>query len=127
MKKIELKRNCYDIAMHNKAHEVYSNLYSIETTSATVLVDFGSHDYVKAVFSKRTGTLYVFTMRDAGLKNKIYAFARKVKVTRIAHLYFRKDCVLETYIDGRSPWKAAKDIYYREYHNDFNTQIQNRW
>lgn len=108
----------------NSKTEIYPDFYKVETPQEVVLL-YG--DVVVGVYSKRTGTLYAFTMYDTSVRNKMYAFARKVNVIRVAHLYFRSDCVLETYIDGRTPWGVTKDVYYREYHNDFNTQIQNNW
>lgn len=124
MKKLDLKAKAYEIARVTPKTEVYSGFYKVETQQEIVLV-YGVA--VVGLYSKRTGTLYAFKMLDGGVKNKLYAFARKINVNRIAHLYFRKDCVLETYIDNRPPWKVSKDIYYREYHNDFGIQIQNRW
>lgn len=122
--KLDLKAKAYEIARSNTKTEVYSDFYKAETPQEIVLV-YGVA--VVGLYSKRMGTLYAFTMLDVGVRNKLYAFARKVNVNRIAHLYFRKDCVLETYVDGRKPWKITKDQYYREYHNDFGVQIQNRW
>ena len=122
MKKLELKKYAYDIAKENTKTEIYTDFYKAETWDKTVFV-YG--DEVVAIFSKRTYTLYVFTMFDASVKNKLYSFARKVMAMRIVHLYFRSDCVLETYVDGQPPWKVSKDLYYRIYHNDFNRQIEN--
>lgn len=124
MKKLDLKAKAYEIARANTKTEVYLNFYKAETPKEIVLV-YG--EAVVGVYSKRTGTLYAFTMYDSAIKNKLYAFARKVNVTRISHLYFRRDCVLETYVDGRNKWKVIKDKYYDEYHHDFDYQIQNRW
>jgi hypothetical protein len=124
MKKLTLRRQAYNIVKENSKTEIYSDFYKSETPQEIVLL-YG--DVVVGVYSKRTGSLYTFTMYDVAVRNKLYAFARKVNVIRVVHLYFRSDCVLETYIDGRTPWSVTKDVYYREYHNDFNTQIQNNW
>lgn len=122
MKKLELKTKAYEIVKENIKTEIYPDFYKAETRNKTVLV-YG--DEVVAIFSKRSYTLYVFTMFDVSVKNKLYSFARKAMAMRIVHLYFRSDCVLETYVDGTPPWKVSKDVYYRFYHNDFNTQIEN--
>lgn len=124
MKKLTLRIQAYNIVKENSKTEIYSDFYKSETPQEIVLL-YG--DVVVGVYSKRTGSLYTFTMYDVAVRNKLYAFARKVNVIRVVHLYFRSDFVLETYIDARTPWSVTKDVYYREYHNDFNTQIQNNW
>ena len=124
MKKLVLRKQAYYIVKENFKTEIYPDFYKVEAPQEIVLL-YG--DVVVGVYSKRTGSLYGFTMYDKAVRNKMYAFARKLNVIRVVHLYFRSDCVLQTYIDGRTPWSVTKDAYYREYHNDFNTQIQNNW
>lgn len=75
------------------------------TKDVDILISYTS---LVAIFSRRTGTLYCFDTYSNTTVKHIYKAARLLKASRLSWLCERSDRAIETYIDGRNPFKGKK-------------------
>lgn len=86
-----------------------------------------SYATIVAIFSRRTGTLYCFdTFSNTTIKH-LYKAAKILKASRLTWLCVRRDRIIETYIDGRSPFRVQRWIINNLIAFDWSMEIENKW
>lgn len=86
-----------------------------------------SYATIVAIFSRRTGTLYCFdTFSNTTIKH-LYKAAKILKASRLTWLCVRRDRIIETYIDGRSPFRVQRWIINNLVAFDWSMEIENKW
>ena len=86
-----------------------------------------SYETIVAIFSRRTGSLYCFgTFSNTTVKH-LYKAARLLKASRLVWLCERRDHAIETYIDGRNPFKGKKWEIDNLIKFDWSMEIETKW
>lgn len=86
-----------------------------------------SYATIVAIFSRRTGSLYCFnTFSNTTIKH-LYKAAKLLKASRLVWLCERNDRAIETYIDGRNPFKGKKWEIDNLIKFDWSMEIENKW
>jgi len=139
MKKVELfdkfdgfYKKMYDHPMQDFVHFKFGDMIVYKSSPDASNCEFYMLEFkgvAVGCYSLRTGSMYVVGCSKVSIRNAIYKVARCLYPTRIVHLdfYRRRDRVIETYIDGRNPWKLNSDQIEKIIETDFDTIIQNRW
>ena len=83
-----------------------------------------SYRTLVAIFSRRTGTLYVFDYYSATTYQHIYKFAKVMSADRITWLYERSDSVVTTNINYKD-FKATKQERKNLKETDYSIEIEN--
>lgn len=86
-----------------------------------------SYASLVAIFSRRTGTLYCFDTYSNTTVKHIYKAAKLLKASRILWMCERSDHAIETYIDGRTPFKGKKWEINNLIKFDWSMEIETRW
>ena len=86
-----------------------------------------SYSEIVAIFSRRSGSLYCFNTFSNTTVKHLYKAARILKASRLTWLCERRDRVIETYIDGRSPFKVQSWIINNLITFDWSMEIENKW
>lgn len=76
---------------------------------------------------KKTGTLYCFDTYSNTTVKHMYKAAKLLKASRLAWLCNRSDHAIETYIDGRSPFKGKKWEIDNLMKFDWSMEIETKW
>ena len=86
-----------------------------------------SYAMIVAIFSRRTGSLYCFnTFRNTTVKH-LYKAAKILKASRLVWLCKRSDHAIETYIDGRDPFKGRKWEIDNLVKFEWSMEIETKW
>lgn len=99
-------------------------LHYDSTKDVDILISYTS---LVAIFSRRTGTLYCFNTHSNTTVKHIYKAAKLLKASRLAWLCDRSDHAIETYIDGRSPFKGKKWEIDNLMKFDWSMEIETKW
>lgn len=86
-----------------------------------------SYSRIVAIFSKRTGSLYCFNTYSNTTVKHIYKAAGILKASRLVWLCERRDHAIETYIDGRDPFKGRKWEIDNLIKFDWSMEIETKW
>ena len=86
-----------------------------------------SYVTIVAIFSRRTGSLYCFNTFSNTTVKHLYKAAKILKASRLTWLCVRRDRIIETYIDGRSPFRVQKWIINNLITFDWSMEIENKW
>ena len=86
-----------------------------------------SYTSLVAIFSRRTGTLYCFDTYSNTTVKHIYKAAKILKASRLVWLCERRDHVIETYIDGRNPFKGRKWEIDNLIKFEWSMEIETKW
>ena len=101
-----------------------ANIYHYPKYDCDLIKSYAS---LVAIFSKRTGSLYCFgTYSNTTIKH-IYKAGKILKASRIVWLCKRTDHAIETYIDGRIPFKAKSWELDNLVKFDWSMEIENKW
>ena len=94
------------------------------TKDIDILVSYAS---LVAIYSRRTGTLYCFDTYSNTTIKHMYKSARLLKASRMVWLCVRSDRVIETYIDGREPFKGRKWEIDNLIKFEWSMEIETKW
>ena len=86
-----------------------------------------SYATIVAIFSRRTGSLYCFDTFSNTTVKHIYKAAKLLKASRLVWLCERRDHAIETYIDGRNPFKGKKWEIDNLIKFDWSMEIETKW
>ena len=86
-----------------------------------------SYATIVAIFSRRTGSLYCFDTFSNTTVKHLYKAARLLKASRLVWLCERRDHAIETYIDGRNPFKGKKWEIDNLIKFDWSMEIETKW
>lgn len=86
-----------------------------------------SYSEIVAIFSGRTGSLYCFNTYSNTTVQHIYKAAKLLNASRLVWLCERSDRAIETYIDGRKPFKGKKWEIDNLIKFDWSMEIETRW
>lgn len=101
-----------------------AKLIHYNTEDVDILISYAS---LVAIFSRRTGTLYCFDTYSNTTVKHMYKAAKLLKASRLAWLCNRSDHAIETYIDGRSPFKGKKWEIDNLMKFDWSMEIETKW
>ena len=99
-------------------------LHYDSTKDVDILISYVS---LVAIFNRRTGTLYCFDTYSNTTIKHIYKAARLLNASRLAWLCKRNDHAIETYIDGRTPFKAKSWEFDNLVKFDWSMEIETKW
>ena len=99
-------------------------LHYDSTKDVDILISYVS---LVAIFSRRTGTLYCFDTYSSTTVKHLYKAAKLLKASRLVWLCERSDHAIETYIDGRSPFKGKKWEIDGLIKFDWSIEIETKW
>ena len=99
-------------------------LHYDSTKDVDILISYVS---LVAIFSRRTGTLYCFDTYSSTTVKHLYKAARLLKASQLVWLCKRSDHAIETYIDGRSPFKGNKWEIDNLIKFDWSMEIETKW
>lgn len=86
-----------------------------------------SYATIVAIFSRRTGSLYCFNTFSSTTVKHLYKAAKLLKASRLTWLCERSDHAIETYIDGRNPFKGKKWEIDNLIKFDWSMEIETKW
>ena len=86
-----------------------------------------SYSTIVAIFSRRTGSLYCFDTFSNTTVKHLYKAAKLLKASRLVWLCERSDHAIETYIDGRSPFKGRKWEIDNLIKFGWSKEIETKW
>ena len=86
-----------------------------------------SYSTIVAIFSRRTGSLYCFDTFSNTTVKHLYKTAKILKASRLTWLCVRSDHAIETYVDGRSPFKGRKWEIDNLIKFDWSMEVENKW
>ena len=86
-----------------------------------------SYSKIVAIFSRRTGSLYCFGIYSNTTVKHIYKAAKLLNASRLVWLCERSDKAIETYIDGRDPFKGKKWEIDNLIKFDWSMEIETKW
>lgn len=122
------------------AHKIWESnwLESTPTTKLTAKADIyhypkydcdiiQSYTTIVAIFSRRTGSLYCFNTFSNTTVKHLYKAAKILKASRLVWLCERKDHAIETYIDGRNPFKGRKWEIDNLIKFGWSMEIETKW
>lgn len=89
-----------------------------------ILVSYAS---LVAIYSRRTGSLYCFDTYSNTTVKHMYKAAKILKASRLVWLCERRDRAIETYIDGRSPFKGRRWEIDNLIKFDWSMEIETKW
>ena len=99
-------------------------LHYDSTKDVDILISYVS---LVAIFSRRTGTLYCFDTYSNTTVKHIYKAAKLLKASRLMWLCERSDHAIETYVDGRNPFKGKKWEIDNLTKFDWSMEIETKW
>lgn len=94
------------------------------TKDVDILISYVS---LVAIFSRRTGTLYCFDTYSNTTTKHMYKAAKLLKASRLAWLCKRNDRAIETYTDGRTPFKVKSWEFDNLVKFDWSMEIETKW
>ena len=86
-----------------------------------------SYATIVAIFSRRTGSLYCFDTFSNTTVKHLYKAAKILKASRMVWLCERSDHAIETYIDGRSPFKGRRWEIDNLIKFGWSMEIETKW
>ena len=101
-----------------------AKLIHYDTEDVDILISYVS---LVAIFSRRTGTLYCFDTYSNTTVKHMYEAARLLKASRLAWLCKRNDHAIETYTDGRTPFKVKSWEFDNLIKFDWSMEIETKW
>ena len=103
---------------------VNSEIYFFPDLNCGVLRSYNS---IVGIYSCITGTFYAFGIYSNTTVKHIYKAAKLLKASRLAWLCVRSDYAIETYIDGRNPFKGRKWEIDNLIKFDWSMEIETKW
>lgn len=99
-------------------------LHYDSTKDVDILISYVS---LVAIFSRKTGTLYCFDTYSSTTVKHLYKAAKLLKASRLVWLCERSDHAIETYINGRCPFKGKKWKIDNLVKFDWSMEIETKW
>ena len=101
-----------------------ANIYHYPQYDCDIIQSYAT---IVAIFSKRTGSLYCFDTFSNTTVKHLYKAARLLKASRMIWLCERSDHAIETYIDGRNPFKGRKWEIDNLIKFGWSMEIETKW
>lgn len=86
-----------------------------------------SYSTIVAIFSRRTGSLYCFDTFSNTTVKHLYKAAKIMRASRLVWLCERRDHAIETYIDGRNPFKGRRWEIDNLIKFGWSMEIETKW
>ena len=132
MKRTELQEFANIVYNANHRQQVSTRVYhcNAEIIDYSSFVPYSllkSYNTIVGIYSKNTGTLYIFDYYSATTYQHIYKASKLLNADRITWLYKKSDNIIETGLNCfTNTFKLTSKQWETQYDNDFSDYIENK-